>query len=185
VDVEGTWTIDYDDQFKVTLRTSGGQADTAFVRPGDAPVALLSRTVDLTSFCWRIDVICPEQVMLAQTVVAQSSSQLLVAFNRKGPLSSLNQQGLVGALAGTQVSVPLGMVPQKSDPCTLAQGSAIHATATAAGGQADGGVVAKAESMKGEVTLLYSGQCFALGGSGALYEDDWVEVSMRFTARRK
>jgi hypothetical protein len=181
VDVQGTWALEYDDQVKVTLRTSTGQTSSAFVRPGGAPVALIDRTVDVTSFCWRVDVVCPEQVMLSQTVVAQSDSQLLVAFNRKGPLSTLDQQGLVGTLAGTQLSVPMGMVPQKSDPCTLVQGSAIHATATAAAAQPDGGTP-RAESIEGEVTLRYSGQCFALGGSGALYADDLIEVSMRFTA---
>ena len=160
----------------------------AFVRPDGEPVSLLSRSVDRRSFCWRVDAVCPEQVLSAQTTVVQSGSQVLVAFNRKGPLSSLDQQGLSGAVAGSQLSVPLGMVPRPGDPCTLGQGSAIHATAATAGSAgADGGAAARsvAEALQGEITLIYAGQCFTLGGSGALYDDDRVELSMRFSATRR
>ena len=188
VNIQGTWALQYDAQRKITIRTANGQVGSLLAAPGQGPISVLSRTLDQTSFCWRVDSICPEQVLLGRTEIAQGGTQLLVAFNRKGPLSNLEQEGLPGTLAGTQVAFPLAMVPDPGDPCTLGQGSAINATAVAnsASSQADGGAAAPtpADLMRGEVTLVYAGQCFAQGGSGALYEDDRVELSMRFVATR-
>jgi len=183
IDIGGTsgalWTPGYSGDLRVTLRGTNQTASVA-VQPDDGPFSLLGRTVDLTSFCWRVDVVCPDQVLRSQTALVQSSaSQFLVDFNRKGPLSRLNQQGLVGALQGSQLTVPMGMNASKSEPCTLAVGSAINATATVSDEDAT-----RASTICGLVTLRYSGHCVMLGGNGALLADDSLELALNFCAER-
>jgi len=187
VDIGGSsgavWELTYASQVRVTLRSKTQTASTT-AQPGtDGAVSLLGRTIDLTTLCWRTDVVCPDQVLTTHTSLVQSSSdRFLVGFNRKGPLAALTQQGLVGTLQGAALSVPMGMNASKADPCTLVVGSVINATATVA---SDSDPQApRAEEMSGLVTLRYSGQCVALGGSGALYDDDQLELALQFSGSR-
>lgn len=172
------WTLSYEPKFEVTLRT-GNQVATQQVTT-DVPLTLGGRTLDLASFCWRVDVICPNQVLATQTVLVQpNASQFLVSYNRKGPLASLTQQGLLGVLDGQQLSIPLGMTPNAADPCTLGIGSAVHATATTPSDQPD-----QAGTLRGKVTVRYSGECVMLGGSGGLYATDILELGVLFDGQR-
>jgi hypothetical protein len=172
------WTLSYEPELEVTLRT-GNQVATQKVT-SDTPLTLAGGTLDLASFCWRVDVICPHQVLAAQTVLVQpAAGQFLVSYNRKGPLASLTQAGLVGVLDGQQLSIPLGMTPNTADPCTLGIGSAVHATATTTSDQPD-----TAGTLRGKVTVRYSGECVTLGGSGGLYATDLLELGVLFDGQR-
>lgn len=184
IDIGGSsgalWALTYGSDLRVTLRT-GTQSASASVVPATSSVAtVLGRTIDLSSFCWRTDVVCPHQVLTNQTMVVQSTStnQLVVGFNRKGPLAALSDPGLLGTLQGSDLTVPLGMQPG-ADPCTLAVGSAVSATVSVPAGES------RADAMDGLVTLRYSGECVTLGGNGALYDTDQIELTVRFAGTRQ
>jgi len=85
----------------------------------------------------------------------------------------------VGRLDGQQLSIPLGMASDPGDPCTLVSGSYVLATATPSGEQPP-----RATSIAGKVTVRYTGQCVTLGGSGAFYANDVLELAAGFSGKR-
>ena len=174
------WALTYASDLRVTLRSGTQSASTSVDAATSSVASVLGRTIDLSSFCWRVDVVCPHQVLTTQTMVVQSTStnQFVVGFNRKGPLAALSDPGLLGTLQGSDLTVPLGMQPG-ADPCILEVGSAVSATASVPAGDS------RADTMEGLVTLRYSGECVTLGGNGALYDTDLVELTMRFTGTRQ
>ena len=184
LDIGGTsgaiWEVSYDEETQVTLRATG-QVATKKVKRSDGPLSLLGSVFALSTFCWRTDVICPDEVLAPQTALVQpEDGQLVVGYRRKGPLATLSQQGLWGTLDGSSLAIPLGMAPSKADPCTLATGSAIYGTASPSTTDAT-----RSDSMQGQTTLRYSGSCVTLGGSGALQSSDLLELSVLFSAKRR
>jgi hypothetical protein len=192
-----TWKLTYGDQLLVTLRQGGQVASTSVKRATGGMVHLLGNTVDLTTFCWRTDAVCPSQVLTGKTSVVQPSNldgRFVIGFARRGPLAGVQLAGLVGKLESWDLTIPLGGAANgKSDPCTLVMGSTILATASpsssttvdagAKGGTADGG--ARATSLKGRVTLGFKGTCFLLGaGSGAVDSSATIELSSGFSGLR-
>lgn len=184
IDIGGSsgalWELTYASDMRVTLRSGTQSASTSVVPATNSVASVLGRTIDLSSFCWRVDVVCPHQVLTTQTVVVQSTTtdQFVVGFNRKGPLTAVADAGLLGTLQGSDLTVPLGM-QAGADPCTLAAGSAVSASASVPTGET------LADAMEGLVTLRYSGECVTLGGNGALYTTDQVELTVRFTGTRQ
>lgn len=188
------WKLSYDDETLVTLR-HGGAVAAKLVGSTDGPVSLAGNTLELASFCWRTDVVCPRQVLTSQTVVAQPQgafSTLYLGFNPRGPLAALAKQQnvLEGRLDQHDLTVPLGLA-QKSDPCTLWNGSAILATAyveaeteAEAGTDGEDVEIPRAATMKGKVTVVYSGTCLNLSGN-AVYPEAAVELSADFSASRE
>lgn len=180
--LQGNWRLTYASTSRATLR-SGTQTASANLTPSDGPTALLGRTLHLRTFCWRTDVVCPEQVLPTKTVIASSSSdtdQVVVSFNRKGPLTYVKQQGLVGDLDGDELDIPLGMNKSKTDPCTLAVGSAVVATASASAEDDS-----DPDTLSGLVTVRYGGTCVSLGGNGAAYDSDELEIATQFSASKQ
>jgi len=76
----------------------------------------------------------------------------------------------VGRLDGQQLSIPLGMASDPGDPCTLVSGSYVLATATPSGEQPP------RATTRGKVTVRYTEPVLTLGGSGAFYANDVLEL---------
>jgi hypothetical protein len=213
VDIGGatgaTWKLSYADTIQVTLYEGGKAASTKLKASQGGLVSLLGNTVDLTAFCWRTDTVCPSQVLTSKTSVIQpqgSPNHFVIGFNRRGPLAGVNQSGLIGALDYRDLNIPLGGASNgASDPCALVKGSAILATAAPAAsvnvdagvdagvdsgleadaGVSDGGNTAeRAVTLRGQVTLGFSGSCFSFTTGGAVGPNAVVSLSTTFAGVR-
>lgn len=196
-----SWQLTYGDQLQVTLRDGGKVASTSIKRATGGLVHLLGNTIDLTTFCWRTDAVCPSQVLTSKTSVVQPSNlggRFVIGFARRGPLAGVKLAGLVGKLDRWDLTIPLGGAANgKADPCTLVLGSTILATASpgvtatvdagADAGAKDGGAPSqeRATRLTGRVTLGFKGTCFLLGaGSGAVDPTATIELSNGFSGVR-
>jgi hypothetical protein len=184
IDVGGAsgaiWDLSFASEILVTLR-SGTQAASKTATT-TAPVQLLGSTLSLADFCWRTDVVCPQQVLPAQTMLIQPSSaqgSLVAGFNRRGPLEALAKvTGLVGQVDGKELTVPLNVGAAAEGWCGLGASSRVLASASASSGSA-------ADALQGRVTVVYSGSCVNLGGTGAIDPTATLELSVSFTGKRR
>jgi hypothetical protein len=124
VDVGGVsgaaWTLSYDKNLVVTLR-SGGKVASDTVALGRHSVTLLDRTIRVGDFCWRTDTICPQQVLPALTTILQpTDNQVMLDFIRRGPLAGFAPDArLLGTLDGSELSVPLATNHTLAGMCAL------------------------------------------------------------------
>jgi hypothetical protein len=127
-------------------------------------------------------VICPQQVLPAQTMLLQPTAApgaFVAGFNRRGPLAALYKEpGLAGTIDGKELALPLAVGAAAEGICALGTTSAVLATATSA----DGG--ARADLLHGRVTVAYDGTCLNLGG-GAIDPEASIELSIGFTGKRR
>jgi len=186
VDVGGSsgalWQVLFEEEVLVTVK-QGQDAASKKVKISSGSVELLGGTVDVASFCWRTDVACPQQVLPTTAMgsqLASSNTSVLISYKRRGPLYELNQQGLAGVLQGKELPVPLTVGAAQSGICGLQTGSAVLGTAYATSGSG-----ARADTLQGRSTVVYTGSCFNLGGSGALESDARIELSVGFAAKRQ
>jgi len=207
VDIGGpqgaAWALTYDDAIQVTLRRGGQQGSALIKASSGGLVSVLGNTIDLTSFCWSTDAVCPHQVLTTKTSVVQpagSPDRFVIGFARRGPLSGVNQVGLIGALDRRDLNVPLGgAAGYKGDPCTLIAGSAVLATAAPAAAAGDAGVdtgvdagtgdggaatTERAVTLRGRVNLIFGGTCLSLSTGGSVDPSATVTLSMSFNGVR-
>jgi hypothetical protein len=189
------WQMTFDPRLLLTLR-QGERATSAQTDERRSPLVVDGQTIDLSSFCWRADVVCPQQVFPEQTIVLQprpaDPSQVVMGFNRRGPLAAFGQAvGLSGRLEGRELTAALH-TEQPGDPCALQSGSALIATVfvdaddePASDGTDAPGNGARANEIGGRVTLIYSGACLAIGGSAAIDPGARVELGAELVARRR
>lgn len=175
------WRVTFDPEILVTLR-AGQETVSQPVPLGEGLMTIAGQSIDVANFCWRTDTICPHQVLPAETMIIQRtpSRQILIGFNRHGPLASLKLNGLAGQLDGRALSVPLAVGDATAGYCGLGQTSELIATAHPEEGDA-----LNATSIEGRVALTYTGLCFNLGGSAAVENSLFLELSMKFTAARQ
>jgi|GEM_PF-5588160 hypothetical protein len=194
-----TWRIAYDERIDVTLK-AGDQSQTAAISPLDGPVQMNGAIVDLGSLCWRPDMLCPQQVLPTETMILQVGRQLLVGFNRRGPLAALAQQaGLAASLDGREVTAPLNIAPADQGICGLGAASMLLATVGEAAEEdpeastdpdetaeeeTEGDPPSTADFMKGRINLAYTANCLILNGAAAMDPTVEVELSVGFTAKR-
>ena len=181
-----TWNITYSPNIMVTVHGPKNVSTKTLLATGVDQVG--DCTINLATFCPLTMAVCPHKVLPAQTGILQLSSapaRPYIGFNRVGPLAAFKTQiGLIGSMAGTQLTVPLGtdgISSEKGKPCALGQSSVIRATATDKAGYP----ASKALLMTGTVTLAYSADCFMLSGSSVVPTGTRVELSVAFTANRK
>jgi hypothetical protein len=186
MDLGGTngalWRFEFEDQVLVALRTSSGTA--AKTAPQSGVADPLGSPIDLSTFCFRSDVVCPQQVLPSPVALLQPSitaGTFLIDFNRRGPLATLrNATGLAGQLSGAGISVPLGTGEVATDLCSLGASSMLLGTAAATGG--DG---TRADFIQGRLTVSYDGTCMNLGGAAGMEAGARVDLSMGFRASRQ
>jgi hypothetical protein len=181
-----SWKMTYSSSISVTVHgpkkvTTKTILPTGVDQVGDC-------TINLGTFCALTNTVCPHKILPDKTAILQTSSapsQPYIGFNRVGPLEPFkNQVGLVGSLAGTQLTVPLGTdgySSQKGRPCALGQASVIRATVTDKAGLP----ASKAVLMQGTVTLAYSSDCFTLSGTSVVPSGTRVEMTVAFTGNRQ
>jgi hypothetical protein len=186
MDVGGTqgaiWNLSFASEILVTLRSGTKIASKSATTT--APVQLLGSTLSLADFCWRTDVVCPQQVLPAQTMLIQPSSTpgaLVAGFNRRGPLEALvKEAGLVGQVDGKELTVPLNVGGAAAGWCGLAASSKVLASASASSGSGS-----QADALQGRVTVVYSGSCVDIGGTGAIDPTATVDLGASFTGKRQ
>lgn len=193
------WNVQYANTLGVRLLidTQSAFANSDLRRP----VLLLGQSIDVGDFCWRNDTICPQQLLPAQTQLAQPQRGLaLMVPTRRGPLALVT--AVRGVLDGKELGFAFDGGPDTS-ACVLQKGSVLLATLSAEtaspsstdGGVSDGGSASLdtgtkdgsfrgAGRLDGKITLVYRGDCFTLGGSAVLTSDARVELSARFVATR-
>jgi hypothetical protein len=175
------WDLTFEAQAQVTVQTRTGQ-ETKSVTLGSGQVLFAADVIDLDSFCWRADTLCPDRVLPSPTLLVQSASypgKVVVGFTRQGPLASLRQEaGILGQLQGQELQVPLAVGNAAEGICGLQEGSGIQ-------GMFYLNDQLRADTLLGRVVVRYSGACFTSGGGGTLENDALVEVSMPFRAKRR
>lgn len=178
-----TWTFTYEEEIFVTLR-SETELESKRINLGDPPVLLAGHPFHLDTFCWRMDVVCPAQVLTTETTVIQpdsnSPANLLLGFNPRGPLSLVELEGLPGTLDGKDLYVPLAMKTVNHQPCTFGSISGIAGTASVSDGSTE-----QADTLQGRVTLSYSGMCINVGGTTVIDANAVLELSTLFVAKRQ
>jgi hypothetical protein len=190
LDVGGTqgalWSIGTEPTLMVTLHTADGQTLSAQVDTHAGLLSLGGRSIDLESFCWRMDAVCPHQVLPNDTIIQQprGDAQLLTSFTARGPLARLTDRAaLAGQLTGHDLVVPLAVgAAATSGHCALGATSGVLATAFPSSGAED---AQRATTMRGQVTVAFSGLCVALGGNGPLLPGDYLELTATFSGKRK
>lgn len=204
-----TWTISVRSSMTVTIRNDTDVLSQT-INDTRSLVSLGGRVINAGDFCWRVDVACPQQIFSEQIQLAQSATELLlVGFDNQGPFSSLpTGTGLRGQINGNEIQfeLPSGL---GTDPCTIQANSAIIATAyadepteestvdaatedaatkqseTDAGSVDSATQTAFSQTIQGRITIVYSGNCVILGGTGEVDPEDTVELSATFTATRQ
>ena len=177
------WSVRADRTLLITLRTEDGLVASTQVEASSGVAKLLGRTIDIADFCWRMDAVCPHQVLPDQLALLQPAgdSRLFASFAMRGPLAELrDRNALAGQLTGNDLVIPLAVGAATTGTCGLLPNSGVLASAFAPSGIAS----ERASTMQGRVKVAFDGLCLAVGGNGDLLSGDYVELSVAFSATR-
>lgn len=183
------WTIEYEDFHRLVLHSADQIASTETTLNGQT-VTLHGQPFLYLDFCARADTICPHQVLLDQTAIVQPANEANVAYvasETRGPMRLITIDGwLKGRLNDRTFTIPLdGAAPSLDNPCLLGRESSIIATALVESNSAPSSMSSKrVETLQGRITLVYSGSCIMLGGSGVALPEETLKFSVGFTATR-
>ena len=206
--VDGSqWLFDFDDDMSVVVRDGQSiQAATATQLGGTVTVG--GAVINVSQFCVRPDILCPQQLLALQTTFTQPAAEDLtqVAFDltREGPLQFLPTPSILTRLRGNRLELDLTTDASSAISCNLQPGSAaiLIFDIKPAGQSADGGLGAGETSpdggppealgdpfvpqrLEGRVATVYSGQCLIVGGSASVPVTSQVEFSVAFTGTRQ
>ncbi len=176
------WLVKFADKTLLTVKSPDG-AQTVKVSSRGEAVTIEGNSVYLANFCWRTDVVCPQQLLQENTLIAQPAKPAGQVYLQISPKSAMvlkhTQGGILGTLEKNELFIPIQMAnADKKNTCVLGDRSALVATASVDESPQ------KAEQLQGRVTLVYTAPCFNLTGSGQVHADTTVELAMEFEAQR-